>query len=266
MTIRDLIKDNAAFGCIATIRGEQDIEKMRSYISYNLPVISQFKEVVFAVNWADSCRLPTINAYFNVIKELIPNPELIAEPVNIGHTLGTMQLDNYLVKYCKQNNIKWLFKSTEDVTIESSFLDKEIPEADFYYFNGIGYGGMVKYDFDFDRIIKEDFYPNTNFYIINTEKIDHLYDEEMIEEAFDHISTIKDYSGRIWEYLPGFSCEGKLAEIVDTLDKHHLISDHIYRELLRIVKLYEIHDNSHKNIQLSGVCHFHNPNEGVIII
>ena len=197
MRIIDLVKGNTAFGCIATIRGEQDIEKMRSYITHNLPVISQFEEVVFALNWMESCSAQVISDYFEMLMNSGVEVSIVSTDENRNHSLGTMDLDNLLFDFCKEYNIKWLFKSTEDVIIQQDFLDKEIDEADFYYFNGIGYGGMVKYNFDFDRIVKEDFYPNTNFYILNTEKIDYLYDEEIITEAFDHISSIKDYSGRI---------------------------------------------------------------------
>jgi hypothetical protein len=58
-----------------------------------------------------------------------------------------------------------------------SILEKEVGDADFYYMNGIGYGGMVPYDFDFDQIINEDFYPQTNFYFINVSKTDFLNDK-----------------------------------------------------------------------------------------
>ena len=62
-----------------------------------------------------------------------------------------------------KNNIEWLCKSSGDIILETGVLNNEIEESDFYYLNGVGYGGMVKYDFDLDRIIKEDFYPQTNF-------------------------------------------------------------------------------------------------------
>ena len=43
-------------------------------------------------------------------------------------------------------------------------LDKEINNADFYYLEGIGISGMKPYDYDFDRIKNEYFYPQTNFF------------------------------------------------------------------------------------------------------
>jgi hypothetical protein len=49
--------------------------------------------------------------------------------------------------------------------------------------NGIGFGGMVKYNFNF-KGIEEDFYPQTNFYFINVEKTDWLNNKNHIDEIY----------------------------------------------------------------------------------
>jgi hypothetical protein len=134
--------------------------------------------------------------------------------------------------------------------------------------NGIGFGGMVKYDFNFDRIIKEDFYPQTNFYFINVSKTDYLNNKEYLEETYNKIQAIPDYNGRIWEYIPGWSCEEFLKDTIrrNNLNTEHLVSQENYRILLNVVKDYTIHDPSHKNIMIEGICHFPYPEQQVIEI
>jgi hypothetical protein len=134
--------------------------------------------------------------------------------------------------------------------------------------NGIGWGGMVNYDFNFDKIINENFYPQTNFYIINTSKIDYLNNKEYINSTFEIISKLPEYNGRIWEYIQGWSCEDFLKQCVkrNNLIKEHLVSLKKYRTLLKWVYEQEIHDPSHKNIMIEGICHFHNNNENIIQI
>jgi hypothetical protein len=39
-----------------------------------------------------------------------------------------------------------LCKTSTDVILQPEVLDIPIQEADFYYMNGIGYGGMEKYN------------------------------------------------------------------------------------------------------------------------
>jgi hypothetical protein len=170
--------------------------------------------------------------------------------------------------YCKANNIEWLCKSDNDVILLSEMLDKEIDEADFYYINGIGYGGMIKYNFDNKRIIDEDFYPQTWFYFINVFKVDYLNDKQYINKTYNQIQSIPNYNGKIWEYIDGWSCETFLKECINrnNLNKFHLIPQEKYITLLNIIKDYKIHDCSYKNIMIEGMCHFQYPNQDIIEI
>jgi len=277
MTIRDLVKDNSAYGSISCIKGEESVSSIRGYLSYNFDFIKGFKTIILAVNWLDGVLEQTVEDYLDQWRMAFPNSDVytVRASENIGHTLSTMDLDNTVFNKAKDLYIKWLFKSTEDVLINSAFLDKEILQGvDFYYFNGFGYAGFFP-DYNYTEVTgakamadQSYFYPQTNFYIINTESIDYLYNEEEIDEAYKHISKIENYSGRIWEYLPGFSCEGKLAETIKNqgLTSHHLIPEDKCIELLRVIKNNKIVDGSHKNIMIEGVCHFHNPEKEVIII
>ena len=134
--------------------------------------------------------------------------------------------------------------------------------------NGIGYGGMFKYDFDLDRITKEDFYPQTNFYFINVTKTDYLNDKQHLDETYNTIQTLPEYNGRIWEYFEGWSCEDflKNCTVRNNLTKEHLISEEKYRILLQTVLTNQIHDCSHKQIMIEGICHFPYPEQQIIKI
>lgn len=268
MLIKNLARNNSAYGLIAYIKGEQSVADIEGYLAYNYNFIFPFNDIILAVNWLDGVPSEIIDRYAEQWCKSFPytRVHLVKVDKNLGHTLGTMDLDNTLLDKCKELGIKWLFKSTEDVLISKEFLDKEIETADFYYLNGIGKGGMVKYDFDYHRIVKEDFYPNTNFYIINSDKLETIYPKELIREAYEYVSSISNYSGRVWEYIQGFSSEGKLAEAVKDLVSQHLIPEETYLNLLQIIDTHNIHDNSHKNIMIEGICHFHFPNEQVILI
>jgi hypothetical protein len=100
--------------------------------------------------------------------------------------------------------------------------------------------------------------PQTNFYFINVNKTDFLYDKEYVDETYNHVLTIPNYNGKVWEYIQGWSCENFLKKCVkrNNLKKHHLIPKEKYLSLLQLVKNNQIHDCSHKNIMIEGVCHF----------
>ena len=126
---------------------------------------------------------------------------------------------------------------------------------------------MVKYNFDIETMIKEDFYPQTNFYFINVNCTDFLNDRFHVEEIYSKIKNLTNYSGRPWEY--GFrSCEGLLSDCVirNKLKRHHIVDNDTYKKLLNLIIQYNIHDPSHKNIMISGICHYHHNNQEVIII
>ena len=237
---------------------------MYQYILFNLPVLKEFKNIIVATNYGINLQQQNTELW----KIYFPDCIIVNNSTNRGHNHGYTDLDNIVFDYCKENNIEWLCKSANDVVFEESILNKEIGDADFYYMNGIGVGGMVNYNFDFDRIVKEDFYPQTNFYFINVSKTDYLNNKEYLDETYNKIQTIPDYNGRIWEYFQGWSCEDFLKQCVErnNLSKEHLISEDKYRILLNVVKDYNVHDCSHKNIMIEGICHFPYPEQQIIEI
>jgi hypothetical protein len=263
MNLKTLI-NKSYYGTIGYIAKKEDLETLEQYILFNLPVLQYFQNIIIATNYGIGLEEKNTALW----KKYFPNCIILDNPVNRGHNHGYTDLDNLVFDYCKENNIQWLCKSANDVIFEESILDKEISDADFYYMNGIGVGGMVKYNFDFNKIVEEDFYPQTNFYFINVSKTDYLNDKAYLDETYNIIQSIPNYNGRIWEYFQGWSCEDFLKQCVirNNLSKEHLVSEKNYRILLQIVKDSQIHDCSHKQIMIEGICHFPYPEQQIIKI
>lgn len=254
MLLKELI-NKSIYGTIGYIASQEDLYTLEQYINYNLPILKEYKQIIIATNYKNYPEFVEENT--QLWKKYFPECIIIDLKINRGPNFGYCDLDDALFNYCKENNIEWLCKSANDVIFEESILNKEIEEADFYYLNGIGYGGMVQYNFDFDKIIKQDFYPQTNFYFINTFKTDYLNDKTHVTEIYNKVQNLPDYNGKAWEY--GFkSCEGLLKECIEknNLLKYHLVSQEKYRILLEIIKNNNIHDSSHKNIMIEGICHY----------
>lgn len=251
------------YGSIGYIKDQNSIDTLGSYLLYNKPVLDKYKGHIFAF---------TYDTFYDTLKttihSLFPDAKIILLDKNRGHNFGTADLDNTIFDYCKENNIEWLCKTSNDVLLQPEILDIPIQEADFYYLNGIGYGGMVKYGFDNNRIINEDFFPQTNFYFINVSKTDYLNDKEYIDKTYNEIQNISNYNGKIWEYIKGWECEGFLKQCIDrnNLSKYHLVSAKTYIKLLEYIKQQQIHDSSYKNIMIDGICHYQHPKQQILVI
>ena len=261
MILKEII-NKSYYGVDNYIDNPEDLKRLEQLILFNLEVLKEYKGIIVATNYKD-LGLAIKNA--KIWLKYFPDCHIIDLIENRGHNFGTADLDNTLFNYCKQNNIEWLCKSSGDTILEVEVLNNKIEESDFYYLNGIGWGGMVKYDFDFDRIIKEDFYPQTNFYFINVSKTDYLNDKDYVNQTYNMIKDNPGYNEKIWEYFDGWSCEDflKTCIIRNNLSKYHLVSPKNYRILLEYIKDSQIHDCSYKNIMIENICHFHN---GVNII
>jgi hypothetical protein len=263
ITIRQLV-NKSIYSTIGYVSSQDDIDLIERYILYNLPVLKEFKQIIVATNY-NELNLTKENT--QLWKSYFPNCIILDSKINRGANFGYCDLDDLIFDYCKENNIEWLCKSANDVIIQESILNKEVDEVDFYYLNGIGYGGMVPYNFDFEKIINENFYPQTNFYFINVSKTDYLNDKEHVTEIYNKVQTIDSYRGNAWDY--GFrSCEQLLSESVERnqLSKYHLVPREKYIILLETVKNNKIVDCSHKNVMIEGICHFPFPDQPIIVI
>lgn len=266
MTLKEII-NKSYYGSVGYIENQAGLDLLEQYIVYNLPVLNEFSNIVTSTTYIDNNPELRIGVE-NTWKKYFPSSIHIDTGISRGHSFGAADNDNAIIDYCKSNNIDWVCKSANDIIFNSIILDKEIDEADFYYMNGIGYGGLANYNFDFEKIIKEDFYPQTNFYFINVSKIDYLNNKQYLDDTFKATQDIPNFSGRIWEYIDGWSCESFLKQCAErnTLFKKHLITQDKYHTLIKLVYDYNIHDSSHKNLMIEGICHFHFPQQEILII
>lgn len=261
MKLKELI-NKSTYCSTGHISCEEDIDKLEQYVLHNLPILNEFKEIYFINNYTQYAE----DSLF-IITERMQREygKIYQNGISKGHSFGAAENDNISIALAKTD---WVCKSAHDIILQPEILEKEIGEADFYYLNGIGYGGMEKYNFDNERIINEDFYPQTNFYFINKDKIDYLNDWNYIQETYKQLINTPGFNGKPWEYIPNWSCESFLRQCVERnkLSKEHLISQDSYIKLIEIVKQFQIHDNSYKNIMTEGICHFHNQNDQIIEI
>jgi len=263
MNLKQLI-NQSVYGTIGYISSQDDLDLLETYILYNLPVLKEFKKIIIATNFPNDFQEKNTqlwNKYF-------PQCVTINSEINRGHNFGTADLDNLIFDWCKENNEDWLCKGANDVIFNEFILDIEIEESDFYYLNGIAYWQLQVNNFDYDKIYQEHFYPQTNFYFINTSKCDYLNDKKYLDETYEYMKTIPNYNGKIWEYIKGWSCEDFLKNCIErnNLIKHYLLDKKTNDKLLEAIKLYKIGDPSHKNIMIKGICHFQYPEQQILEI
>ena len=265
MILKDLI-NKSYYGTIGYISSLEDLETLESYILYNLPILKEYKEIIISTNFKSYPQLVVENT--NLWKKYFPNCILLDSKINRGHNFGTADLDNMLFDYCKSNSIQWLCKSSNDIILQPIMLDKQIKKSDFYYLSSMGFGGMEKYNFNISQIIKDIQFPQSNFYFINVEKTDFLNDVEYLNKTYKFISELSNYNGKVWEYVKNWTCERFLNSCIkrNNLTTHHLISEMGYKKLLKLILDNQVHDCSHKNIMIEGICHFQFPNKKILII
>jgi hypothetical protein len=265
MILKEII-NKSYYGPVGYINDLEDINRLEQYIIHNLLILNEFDNIVTSTTYIDNNPELRVGVE-NTWKKYFPNSIHIDTGISRGHSFGAADNDNAIIDYCKTNNIDWVCKSANDIIFDSTILDIEIDEADFYYMNGIGFSGIANYNFDFQKIIENDFHPQTNFYIINTSKIDYLNDKSYLDNIFK-ITEFPGFNGKIWEYIDDWSCEIFLKQCIErnNLTKFHLVSEEDYIILLKIVEQNQLHDSSYKNIMISGICHFHFFDKEIIVI
>jgi hypothetical protein len=265
MILKDII-NKSYYGSVGYVNDLDSINLLEKYIIYNLPVLKEFVNIVTSTTYVDDNSELRIQLE-DTWKKYFPNSIHIDTGISRGHSFGAADNDNAIIDYCKNNNIDWVCKSSNDIIINEIALNQTIEEVDFYYLNGVGYGGMESLDFDFEKIKNEIFYPQTNFYIINTSKIDYLNNKQYLDDTYK-VTRFPEFNGRIWEYIKGWSCELFLKQCIgrNNLSKKHLVSDKSYTILLEVIRRFDIYDSSHKNIMLDGICHYHSSGEEIATI
>lgn len=261
MLLKQLI--NKSYYCtIGHIGKESDLELHERYILYNLPVLKEYKGHIVVTNYSGDFQEQNHTLW----KKYFPDCIILDLEQNRGHSFGIADQENTIIDYCHNNNIKWICKSSFDVVFDSSILSIEIDESDFYYIDGFSFETLYNNNFDFNKLYTSHFFPQTNFYFLDTTKIDYIYDKKYVDETYNYIQNLDEYNGKVWEYIKGWECEGFLLSCVErnNLKKSHLISKGTYNELFNLIKNNRIGDPSHKNIMINGICHFHFPNQNVV--
>jgi hypothetical protein len=263
MNLKQLI-NKSIYGTIGYISSQYDLDLLEQYILYNLPVLTEYKQIVVATNYGSEFQ----NENTQLWKKYFPNCIILDSEVNRGHNFGTADLDNMVFDWCKENNEEWLCKGANDVIFQESILDKEIKEADFYYLDGISYETLYLNNFNPEKLLEYYFYPQTNFYFIKVSKCDYLTDKQYLDETYEHSKSIPNYNGKIWEYIEGWSCENFLKNCIERnrLSKEYLLNLPQHKKLCEAIRMYQVGDPSHKNIMIDGICHFQFPNQNIIEI
>jgi len=268
MKIKELIP-KAAFGTIATIKDEFSIRKLDLFLGYNLPLISQFENVIIALNKADNVSDRVVDEYKNIWSVNVPNAVIIELQHNRGHMFGTIDLEEAILSYIKNNlpKVEYLFKSMDDVITSEILLDLEVPITDFYYLPGFSYESILKAGgkdnlYNIYETFESGFFtPQTTFFIVRIDGIISIYGND-IDDKYRVYTEAKKSMPEIkpWE-IPfdiKFDCETHLGRTVKNMSKHCIVLNK-FKELLDLVEKIPIMDPSHKNVLFKdiGVCHYH---------
>jgi hypothetical protein len=260
MFLKKIIK-NSVFCIIGTIVDELSVAKTSLFIEINKEVIAKFPSVHVHLNSVPSCKEIVIKSCVNLYRTAFPETLFIidVQPNNRGHMFGTIDLDEACFNSTVNTKYDFLWKSTEDVIISESLIENiKVDLADFYYLPSISYEDILRKTGN--NLIN---LPQTNFFIVNTKKINSLYGsvEDKIttyQNAVKLDSNIKPWDIQYSDCIK-FDCEHLLQQTVSKLTQFNLLNQETISKLLRHVSINKVGDPSHKNIMFKeiGVCHYH---------
>lgn len=247
----------ATYGTTGYVETERDLIEAERVIGHNLPVLRRFSHVAVATNYHPDAAADLRRGYHAMWRRHVPECTLIDSGHNRGHSIGTADLENLLWAHCRSHGQRWLCKGANDVLLDPAVFDIRVTPADFYFLNAVSYDALVQHGLNLSLFVDGFFFPQTTFYVIDTCAGDDLYDEAALDAAWHQVTAIPDYNGRIWEYLPGWSCERLLRDSVlrNGLRRCHLMSDEQWRRVLDIVVAKRISDCSFKGLSINGICH-----------
>jgi hypothetical protein len=251
------VLSEAVYGITGYVANLGDIAVAERVVIHNLAILGTFKQVVVATNYSEGCPDALRQSHREMWRRQLPDCVLLDNGHNRGHSIGTADLENLLFDYCRAAGRRWLCSGASDMLLAAEVLDIPVHPADFYYLNAVSYDALRQHDFQLSLFTDNFFFPQTTFYAINTNAADTLYDRARLDAAWRQVRAIPDYNDRIWEYLPGWSCERQLRDSVleNQLTRCHLMSDEQWQRVLAVVVAQSISDCSFKGLSINGICH-----------
>lgn len=245
------------FGTTGYLASADDVAALDRMIELNLDVLRTFRRIAVATNYGATNADELRAANREVWRARFPDCVLIDSPVNRGHSIGTADLDTLLFDWCKRTGGRWLCKSANDVALSPRVLQIQVRPAQFYYLNAVSYDALAEHGFDFARFEGDFFFPQDTFWVLDVQATDHLVAREFLDASWRIVTRIPDYSGRIWEVIPGWSCERLLQLMVlrNGLTRCALMSPEQWRQVLDLTVERRITDCSLKGIDVNGICH-----------
>jgi hypothetical protein len=166
--------------------------------------------------------------------------------------------ENFLIHFCKKLGYKFICKSMDHVLVQKEAFKLKIdPSIDFHYTCGVGWTKCEQKDNNIQDICDTEFFPQTNFYILNVSKVDYLYDLEKVK------TTKKE-----WEKEPEkfngpyyIEMEAETANMANrnNLSKRDIIPRDKFEQIIKNVIKFKIGDPSYKNLATCGITHFQHP-------
>lgn len=285
MKLSQIIPESV-FGTIGTIKDENSIQIDGAIMIVNKHILDRFKNVIISLNSAPGVSAEVVSDYKIKCQEILPNAIILYSQHNRGHMFGTIDLEESILIYLKHNflDVKYLWKSMNDVMIGSGILEREYKEAGFYYLPGFSYESIaisnkqhnIKTDEDYVKFYKSVVkHPQTTLFIADVTSVSRLYGWGFLDLSGSYFRQKEENpSLKPWEIstegynIDKFDCEHMIGETLSHLSNECLITDDEFMNLINLVDQNKIADPSHKNIMFKeiGVCHFHDTSSGVYMI
>lgn len=247
----------SVYGTTGFIAHASDLESIEAVIHHNLPILRLFRGIVVAANFGRDDRPRLSAAHAELWRDHLPDCVLVDNRVNRGHSIGTLDLDGLLFQHCVTSGIPWLCKGADDVLLSSDLLDIPVGQASFYFLNALSYDAVRRNGGDVTPFLDGFLFPQTTFYAIEVGAVDMLVDPDFLDRSYEAVCAIPHYNDRIWEHLPGWSCERLLRDTVlrNDLRRCSLATDEQWRRIVDRVVEHRIMDCSFKGIDVNGICH-----------
>jgi len=155
--------------------------------------------------------------------EVLPTVKIYEIDKNNGHDLGALILDDFAFELLKKSGR--YVKMAQDVLVLEQHLDYEVEDADFIYINGFGFS-TIKETNSIKDLMDNHFYPQTNFYVLKTDKLSELFGMSKLYNLYDTYKSMNT-SKRMYEVIPNTSCEEMLSKVIkdNSLTKFDIMTE-----------------------------------------